>query len=336
MSTPDPAGWRQRVGVLCELPRALRAVDLDPAPVLVDAGLAPDAIDRADQWLPFLSVPDVLNRAIARYGRPDLGVATGRRFVLEHIGLLGEMIRTSPTVGDGIRSYVVHQRLYSQGFAPFLNDYGRETHVGFAVYHPVPVDLAAAHDLLLAALATCLRILRGTDWDPREVHLPRKVPADVTPWRNHFRCKLRFDADRAAMVVPSAFLELPLATADAVRFAELEKQAAQLLDGNLLPLLYRSLRVLLVEGQTSAASLAQQFAMHERTLARRLMAQGTSFQGVLDDVRFEMARNLLHDTSLDITHIAATLGYTETTAFSKAFRRWAGTSPQRWRVQASA
>jgi transcriptional regulator GlxA family with amidase domain len=72
--------------------------------------------------------------------------------------------------------------------------------------------------------------------------------------------------------------------------------------------------------------------MHRRTLNRRLEAQGTTFQNVLDEVRLESARQLLDVTKLPLIEIAASLGYAESSAFSRAFRRWSGDAPSRRRL----
>ncbi len=335
-SAPDSASWRQRVGVLSELPVVLRELGIDPAPMLAAANLPADAIDRPDQWIPFLAVLSVLSESATRAGRSDIGIGVGQRFTLAHIGLLGEMIRASDTIGDGLRNYIVHQRLFSQGFTPFMKEHGHDVQVGFVVYHPTATDLAVQHDLLLAAMTAFLRELRGSHWVPREVALPRKAPPNVRAWREHFRCRLQFDADRAGVTFDAADLDYRIASRDPARLATLEARAIKLMDQNLLPLLYRSLRLLLLEGESSAAALALQFSMHERTLNRRLLAQGTTFQTVLDDVRFEAARSLLHDTTLGITTIANSLGYTESASFSKAFKRWAGTTPRTWRQRSGA
>jgi AraC-like DNA-binding protein len=67
--------------------------------------------------------------------------------------------------------------------------------------------------------------------------------------------------------------------------------------------------------------------MHHRTLNRRLKAEGTTFQQLLDEVRFEAACQLLDTGHIPITEIAVSLGYAETSAFSRAFRRWSGATP---------
>jgi AraC-like DNA-binding protein len=76
--------------------------------------------------------------------------------------------------------------------------------------------------------------------------------------------------------------------------------------------------------------------MHRRTLNRRLKAAGTTFQQVLDTVRFEVARQLLADSELTLDDVAAAIGYAGVTPFMHTFRRWAGTTPDRWRRAAAA
>ena len=72
-------------------------------------------------------------------------------------------------------------------------------------------------------------------------------------------------------------------------------------------------------------------AMHRRTLNRRLKAQGMTFQEILDQVRYEVARELLAETQVAIDDIAAALGYASVSPFVRSFGRWSGTTPGRWR-----
>jgi AraC-like DNA-binding protein len=121
-----------------------------------------------------------------------------------------------------------------------------------------------------------------------------------------------------------------MAEANAKRFRELEEQA-RAVGVALVAQLRRALRILLLGGRSSGDEVAQILSMHRRTLNRRLRAQGITFQQILDEVRFEAARQLLHTTSLPLTDIAVSLGYTESSAFSRAFQRWSGTAPARTR-----
>ena len=100
---------------------------------------------------------------------------------------------------------------------------------------------------------------------------------------------------------------------------------------DLIAALRRFARSALAEGIVSGDEAAKSLNLHRRTLHRRLREQGTTFQQVLDDVRFEVACKLLADAPRPMSEVAARLGYAEPSAFGCAFRRWSGTSPLRWR-----
>ena len=69
-----------------------------------------------------------------------------------------------------------------------------------------------------------------------------------------------------------------------------------------------------------------------RTLYRRLDAFGVGFRELVDEGRFEIARQMLGDSAMDVSQIAALLDYADASAFTRAFRRWSGTTPARWRA----
>ena len=95
------------------------------------------------------------------------------------------------------------------------------------------------------------------------------------------------------------------------------------------------LRAGIARGVASGDDVARRLHLSRRTLNRRLKAEGTTFQRVLDEVRFELARKLLADARLPITEVSECLGYTTASAFTRAFRRWSGRSPAGWRDDTS-
>jgi AraC-like DNA-binding protein len=330
-AAPTQATWSQRVSGLSTIPALLAHLGADTGAILAAAGLAPDALDDADGRIPFAAAVRVVNESVRQTRRADFGLQVGTAWHLVHMGLLGELVRQGPTFGDGIRSLVVSQRLYSQGAAPYLFEYATTAQLGAVVFHPEPDELAAIHDMIVAALVTGVRDLCGEAWRPTSVELPRASPADVRSYEAHFRCPVAFDAERAAVTFPSRDLQRRIAGADPARREVLELEISRRFDQNLLPLVYRSLRLLLLDGDATMPRLAQAFDMHERTLDRRLRLQGTSFKAILDDVRYEVARHLLRDTTRAASEIAPALGYGDDTAFARAFRRWSGMAPGQWR-----
>jgi AraC-like DNA-binding protein len=93
------------------------------------------------------------------------------------------------------------------------------------------------------------------------------------------------------------------------------------------------LRTALLTGHGNADQVAALFSMHRRTLTRRLAECGTNFAVLADEGRFEIAKHMLASTTMDVSQIAAALDYAEASAFTRAFRRWSGTTPAVWRAQ---
>ncbi len=96
--------------------------------------------------------------------------------------------------------------------------------------------------------------------------------------------------------------------------------------------LRRVLRTELLKEACSAATVARLFSMHRRTLHRHLRTEGLAFRQVANEIRFEIACELLENTEMALSQIAAVLRYSELSAFTRAFRRWSGQSPSAWRT----
>jgi AraC-like DNA-binding protein len=325
------AGWTQRVGGLAAIPGLLRSFGVEPAPLFDQVGLARDALDSPDRRAPFAACAALLSLAARATGCAHFGVLVGAGWRFADTGLPGELALCSATAREALETFVVYQRLNSQGGATYFNAYGSTAALGFAVFHPRASELAAAFDVAMASLVNGTRELCGPDWRPDEVHLPYARPGETAPYRDYFRCPVHFDAERAEIRFPARALDRPLAAADAARKRALERRAAELPEQDLALLLHRSLRLLLLEGTVTGRSLAAHFAMHRRTLQRQLRRRGITFQAVLDEVRYDVARQLLRDTRLSGARVAAAIGYAEPASFTHAFRRWSGMTPAQWR-----
>jgi AraC-like DNA-binding protein len=96
------------------------------------------------------------------------------------------------------------------------------------------------------------------------------------------------------------------------------------------------LRTALLTDHAKSDQVAALFSMHSRTLSRHLKEFGTSFQKLLDEGRFEIARQMLEDSRIEVSQIAMTLDYADASAFTHAFRRWSGTTPAQWRENRKA
>jgi len=146
-----------------------------------------------------------------------------------------------------------------------------------------------------------------------------------------------FDAPDNGFAFPASALELPVRGGDPALYSYLEEHAMAALasrprSDDLIDKLRHALREALKQGEPNVERLAKRLSLSGRTLQRRLTSLKTSFQEVLDHVRFDLARQYLKDARLELTQIAYLLGYSELRAFDRAFRRWAKKSPGDWRA----
>ncbi|MGB5291647.1 MAG: helix-turn-helix domain-containing protein [Lysobacterales bacterium] len=180
-----------------------------------------------------------------------------------------------------------------------------------------------------------LRDLCGADWGPVEVRFAHRKPEDTTPFRRFFRAPLRFDSEQYAVAFSDSWLNRPLPDTSPELLLLLQDEVNKLeakQEDNFLEHVRRLLRTTLVTGHSSADQVAELLSMNRRTLNRHLNALGSNFQKVADEIRFEIARQLLEDSAMEILQIALFLGYSNASAFTRSFRRWSSTTPAKWRA----
>jgi AraC-like DNA-binding protein len=204
--------------------------------------------------------------------------------------------------------------------------------------HEIYAQGAEATDQIAdAALGTMFNVmvaLCGPHWRPIEVRFEHRRRPDLAPFHRFFQAPLRFGAGENALVFAASWLSRPLPGVEPelrqLLQAQMKVLEAQFHDD--FPERVRSiLRTGLLADHASADQVATLLSMHGRTLHRRLVASGTNFRALVDECRYEIARQMLSDTDSDVGHVASVLDYADTSAFARAFRRWSGTTPARWR-----
>ena len=325
----------QRIGALCHLPALVRALGANPIPVLSAAGLAGNALEDPEARMPYVAFGALLREASRQTGCPHLGLLAGRVWHVSDLGLVGELVANSRTVGEALHTLTVYQHLNSGGGLAFLLKRGGIIDIGYAIYHPDVPGTEYIHDAVLAAGFNYLRDICGPGWLPSEVLVPHAKPADVGAYHRLFNAPIRFSAELCALRFAERWMTRAVDGFDPNRRRTAEERARELGRGQIVDQVFRALRLVMLHGKYCGDDVANVLAMHRRTLNRQLRAEGTTFQQVLDTVRFEVARQLLSDSDLALDDVAAALGYADVTPFTRTFRRWAGTTPGRWRRAAA-
>lgn len=323
-----------RASVLTAVPDLLRELGHDPDQLLREGGVDAMLLSDPENLLPFQSVGALLEHCVARTGCRHFGLLIGQRSRIGMLGVLGLLVENSPDVGTALRNLVQHLHLHDRGAVPTLGTAGRAVMMGYVIYQR---EVPATEQIYAAAMGVAcniMRVLCGPDWHPDEVRFPFRKPRETGPFRRFFRASLRFDAEHAALVFPSTWLQRPVSAFDPRVRGAAEKLAA-VLQGkqrdSIVARARRALCVMLVSGNASEGELALALAVHRRTLNRRLRSEGTTFREVLDDVRFDIACQMLRSNEAPVAQIASSLAYGSASAFSRAFRRRCGINPSQWR-----
>jgi AraC-like DNA-binding protein len=333
-----------RLAPLLGLPRLIADHGLDSDAVIREVGCDPTLFSNPENTIDHAAVGRLLAHTAAVTGQPYPGLELGRHLGLRVLGVLGEALRFAPDLGTALNALMLHFHLHDRGAAPSLWESNGNAMFGYTLFCPEATGTVHIYDAAMVIARNVLSELAGKQWKIAEVHLFRDPPEQMELFRRSFRAPLRFGAEHSAVVFPSADLTRPLPRANAVAYAGALRKLeglegfsdAKLLKNKVSRLLHR----LLITGSGPAGIhlkvVAGLFAVHPRTLNRRLRAEGTTFNTLLAEARYEVARQLLRDTRMQIADIAIVLGYAESAAFNHAFRRWSGFTATAWRAKNSA
>ncbi len=303
---------------------------------------APDLRAALGRWAPEDAMPmavwqDLLARAVAlRPQQPAPALAMGALVQPRHVGVLGYLVVASNTLGEAMLAYQRYERLF---YGVALADIHIEADQAEIRWPRQPESFGHHDSMAIAALITFLRRQVDEAPPPTRVSFVNPAPADARErpaYEAFFGCPVDFDATHTAVRFPLAYLAIRMPHSDPGLRALLDRQAQALLlalpDSDALDRALQQVMLhLLPEAAATLPRAARELHVSVRTLQRRLEARGLSWQQLLDRTREQLARQYLADRSLTLGDIALLLGFSEQSAFTRAFRRWTGSTPARAR-----
>lgn len=307
----------------------------DPLASLQAAGVDPARLSDPEARIPHRAAIAVWELAGRLSGDPDLGLHVAEALEPGAFGAIEYAVRTSQTLGAGLeRLFRYHRVLHDAAEVGLTIDGERAV-----LSHRLPLPGGAPRpvsEFVLAGWLLSTRRATGVDWKPLQVRFPHAEPGDTAEHRRIFRAPLRFEHGRSELVLPRRLLDLPMLQADPALQSIVEREVCTIHRGlpgaeSATDSVRRLLGDQLCDGEPRLERLAYELHMSPRTLNRRLLAEGTSFRRVLTDVRCELAERYLQERRLAVGEIAFLLGFSEASAFHRAFRRWTGSTPAAYR-----
>jgi AraC-like DNA-binding protein len=313
--------------------------NLVAAPLLRKAGLTFQQIDNSTLRLSVKSQIKFLNLVAVGLQDDLFGFHLGQDFDLREIGTLYYIMASSETLGDALQRVARYSRITNEA-----------VHLQYRKMQEVVVtfeyvDVARHQDrhqieFFIIALVRLIRHLSGDNWLPTRVNLAHYRNCLHPAFKSFFGCDVAFGSAMDEIAFPLALQSMPLASADPFLHAMLIAQCEDMhVDRQESAALRASVEnriaPLLPHGKAQASEVARKLGMSQRTLARRLNAEGLSFTAILDEMKCDLAKHYLREADLPITTIAWLLGYQEASAFTHAFKRWTGKTPRQARIRTS-
>jgi AraC-like DNA-binding protein len=323
--------------LLCQ---TLQNLGVDLEPMLKSAGIEPwSELLRREALVTPREANRLIRAALRASGKPELGILLGSAVQISAHSAMGYALAASATLRQALEVLVRYASLRNAAIRFRLI----ESEQGAAFSLIERVDLEDGHEfitsLIFAAVVLLIESVVGKMVQSAIVDLPFPEPCWRGAIENIFRGQCRFGQRHLTFYLRHELLEQPCMTSDPAAFTqatmECERQLLASLEYGKSTLSQRVREHLIgiERDYPKIADAAQFFNMSSRTLMRRLFAEGTSFQTLLDEARSERARQYLTETSLAIEEIAYRLGYQNTSNFSKTFRRWFGHTPSEFRVK---
>jgi AraC-like DNA-binding protein len=332
-STPPAAeahDTRELRGMLRVLPQL--GYDLDA--LLAAAGLRREDVENPDTLIAPSACAAVFSAASREKRVRNLPLQLAVRTLVGATPLLDYLIVSSDSVGEGLRRLVRYLRLVNPGIRLAVD-------VDSSPVRVVVERARGAFETELTVALSVLRFKRETSDQFRPLYACfTHEPDDVVEYADVLGCPVRVRESWNGWALSKDAMSLALRRRDPELGRWLERQAADVLarlpnDGDVRDEVRSLLSSQLTSGEMRIDVTARRLATTPRTLQRRLSRAGTSFEALCDDVRKQAAHNYLADTTLSIAEVTYLLGYSEPTAFHRAFKRWYGTTPHAFRARNS-
>jgi AraC-like DNA-binding protein len=304
----------------------------DAEGLLHEVGLSTQMLVRPEATISMPGAVALLENAASQLAAPDFGLLLAQRQDYSALGPIALVARRADTVGNALIA-IARNLPYHVARTSLRMEAGPAEGLIWLRYE-LPSEICGAHrqsvEMCCLLLIQTLRMLRGdmgADWQVLFAH-PAGVP--LFRYREIFECEVACQQSGNGVIIPKALLQQVLDSGNPQIRVAVERFVANLIRRNPLDLVQQIEELIarqLANGDCSLASIAQQLAMNERTLQRRLEAQQIRFSDILDRVRRSQAHEFLAQAALPLAEVAILLGYSEQRSLSRACRRWFDTTP---------
>jgi AraC-like DNA-binding protein len=316
--------------------RAAEARGVRTADVLRKAGVTRELLETPDTRLPAPAVMAVWEVLRERTGDPTLQLFAPASLPFGAYRVIDYLVAASATVGEGVRRFARYFGIISETVSLNIEDRNGEHRLWLSAAGSREVP-AVYVDYVFSALVTRIRMRIRPELRVRSVELRRVRPEDPGPYERVFGAPVHFGAAADCLCFCDEEWRAPTAMADEALARLLEDHARMIAPQRESPGFRADVRKALTAALPdggSAVAVARDLHMSVRTLQRKLVSEGTTFREVLETAQSQLAQAYLANPKVSIGEVATLLGFSDSSSFNRAFRRWTGHTPGRWRHSA--
>lgn len=304
--------------------------------LLEEAGLPTDLLDKSIR-LTMDETVRLWGACINQAGDPFFGLHLGEQVRPTTLHIVGYTLMNSANLSDAFEKLNHYQRLISDGGVFQRVPVKKGVWV---IYHSRPGSLPFFFhqvDAVLTSILSFSNCVTGYSLTPLEVSMKRVLPADCDEYVRVFGVKPSFNSDFDGILISHDILDLPLLEADEELCEIHEQHAKQRLSElqkirNLSDQVEFILEKHITDPDLGRSFVAKQLGVSEKSLQRKLAEAGQTFQSLHINVRKRLSLGYVSDTTIPLTDIALLLGFSDSSAFYRAFKRWTGSTPGDYRA----
>jgi AraC-like DNA-binding protein len=304
------------------------------------AGIDATRLEQPDARVPAAWMERLWPLAGQLTGDADVGLHSAESYNPGALGIVGYVVLSCRTAGDALDRLSRYVPLLNDGLTVEVVDDGRRTTYRFGAVADrdsyLHRDPRQAFETLAAGMVVTLQRLATAPCLPIEVCFRHQAPPSIAEHQRVFG-QVRFGQREDVVVYDNVTLRMPFISADAALLAVFEGNATRTLEalaarGGVSGRVLRVLGARLKGAVPPLSEVASALAMSERAVQRSLTEEQTSYRQLVDDVRKNLAIEHLSRPGTSATDVAFLLGFSEPSAFTRAFRRWTGAPPTAFRT----
>jgi len=291
-----------------------------------------------DAFVSFRSAAHLVEVTAEELGCPDFALRLSRWQGLDILGPIAVIARNEQTVRDGLlavaRYLYIHSPALKLEIEPSTT--GQDLNFNYEITEPGLAQLRQCYELSMANFSRIVGLLAGPDTHLGLVSLMHEQVGPMSSYEDTLACPVRFGQSRYTFQVPASLAAKPIDSADETT----RRIATKYLESEFVPVestladqVAALSRALLPVGHCTTEAIAEQLAMHPRTLQRRLAEDGVRCQDIIDVERQRQAVRYLAEPRLYLGQIARMLGFAEQSSLNRACLRWFGKTPRQYRAE---